>query len=378
MNLKKNLFTILLASLVSLTFTACEKKEESKQNIKETKKEVSVDVHTIKRQKYPVWVDFTGKTEAFKNVEITSRVTGELKKIYFKAGDFVRKDQLLFTIDDSEYKAILAQKQATLNKDRASLKLAIANVKRYEPLVKKALAAKEKLDELVAKQEELRAIVNADLSAIKQAKLDVDYCQIKATIDGKIGKNLVDIGNIISNQTKLASIVQSKTLYVNFNPSDKEVFLYNKYKSEEFPKVKVLPEEIDDTNVALDGRVDFVDNVTNETTGTVAMRAKIDNSQNYLFPGTFVKIKLFITDQIPLIAVHPNNIQENQLGSFVYVVDKNNEVKTKQVVIDYSNSDLTLIKEGLEEGDKVIVSATKRLTNNQKVKAVEVANPIKL
>ena len=365
--------SIIFTSL--FIFSACEKKEEKKVEAQEIKK-VEVQVNTMKKETYPIWVDFSGKTEAFKNVEVTSRVNGELKEIFFKAGEDVKKDQLLFKIDDSQYNAILEQKTAGLEKDQASLNLAISNVNRYKPLVKDGLAPREKLDELEATQKQLQAVVNASKASIKQATLDVEYTQIKATIDGKVGQNLLDVGNLVNaSSTILTKIVDSKKLYANFNPSTNEVSLINKYKSQENPTVKIKLENND--SIELKGNIDFIDNSTNETTGTVLMRAIIDNKDNIIFPGSFVEIKLFITDNIPLLAVQPNILGQNQLGSFVYVVNAENKIQSKQVEIQYSNKDLAIIKSGLEEGDRVVVSDITKLRNNLLVNATVVENKIK-
>lgn len=377
MSMKKVLLLPLAFGLITI-FSGCEeKKVEQKVEVKKEIKKVDVNVHTLKKQPYEIWVDFSGKTEAFKNVDVTSRVNGELKEVFFKAGDSVKKGQLLFKIDDSQYKAVLEQKMASLQKDKASLNLAISQVNRYKPLVEKGLAPREKLDELVASQRQYQAVVNADSATIKQSKLDVEYTNIKATIDGQIGKSFVDVGNLVSaSSTSLAKIVDSKILYVNFNPSAREVSLIKKYKSEANPRVKVRLENSEDT-IELKGNIDFIDNTTNETTGTVSMRAKIDNSENIIFPGTFVEIKLFITDKIPVIAVHPNNLGQNQVGAFVYVVNKENKIETRQVTTQYSNNDLAMIKDGLQEGDKVVVSNITKLRDGILVNANEVENPIK-
>lgn len=374
---KKILTSVFIASSL-LVFSACsdKKTEEKKVEVKEVKK-TEVQVHSIKKETYPIWVNFSGKTEAKNNVFVTAKVAGELKEIYFKAGDTVAKGQKLFKIDDRVYKAVLSQRKSSLQKDRANLNLAVANVKRYKPLVEKGLAPREKLDELVANQRQLQAVINSDNATIKEAQIDLDDTLIKASISGKIGKSLIDIGNNVSTSDKLVQIVQSNDLYVNFNPSSKEVFLLNQYKSEKYPKVIVLPEDIENMDLGLKGKVDFIDSVTNETTGTVGMRATINNEKELLYPGTFVNIKLFVTDKIPVITVHPNSLSQNQLGFFVYTVNAENKVQKIQVKVEYSNKDLAIIKSGLMIGDKVIVSATNKLQENQEVIASEVANPIK-
>jgi len=371
----KKILSLLIIFTSLFVFSACEKKEEKKVEAQEIKK-VEVQVNTMKKESYPIWVDFSGKTEAFKNVEVTSRVNGELKEIYFKAGDDVKKDQLLFKIDDSQYKAILEQKIAGLQKDQASLNLAISNVNRYKPLVKDGLAPREKIDELIATQKQLQAVVNASNATIKQAKLDVEYTQIRATIDGRIGQNLLDVGNIVNaTSTVLTKIVDSKKLYVNFNPSANEVSLIKKYKSQENPTVKIKLENND--SIELKGSIDFIDNTTNESTGTVLMRAIIKNEDNIVFPGTFVEIKLFITDEIPVIAVHPNILGQNQLGTFVYIVNSENRLEIRQVEIKYSNEDIAIIKSGLTEGENVVVSDITKLGNGTLVNATVVENKIK-
>lgn len=371
----KNLLKLPIVLILLLVFWGCEKKEEKELETKEIEK-VEVEVNKIVKKAYPIWVNFSGKTEAFKNVEVTSRVSGELKEIYFKAGDEVKKDQLLFKIDDSQYKAILEQKIAGLQKDEASLNLAISNVNRYKPLVKDGLAPREKLDELIATQKQLQAVVNASKASIKQATLDVEYTQIKATIDGKIGQNLLDVGNLVNaTSTVLTKIVDSKKLYVNFNPSANEVSLIKKYKSQDNPTVKIKLENND--SIELKGNIDFIDNTTNQSTGTVLMRAIIENEDNIIFPGTFVEIKLFITDEIPVIAVHPNTLGQNQQGTFVYVVNAENKLETRQVEIQYSNEDIAIIKSGLNEGDDVVVSDITKLGNGIAVNSIVVENKIK-
>jgi RND family efflux transporter MFP subunit len=371
----KKILSLVTIFTSLFVFSACDKKEEKKDQVQEIKK-IEVQVNAIKKKTYPIWVNFSGKTEAFKNVEVTSRISGELKEIYFRAGDEVKKDQLLIKIDDSQYKAILEQKIAGLQKDEASLNLAISNVNRYKPLVKDGLAPREKLDELIATQKQLQAVVNASKANIKQATLDVEYTQIKATIDGRVGQNLIDVGNLVNaTSTILTKIVDSKKLYVNFNPSANEVSLIKKYKSQDNPTVKVKLENND--SIELKGNIDFIDNTTNQSTGTVLMRAIIENEDNIIFPGTFVEIKLFITDEIPVIAVHPNTLGQNQLGTFIYVVNTENKLETRQVEIQYSNEDIAIIKSGLNEGDNVVVSDITKLGNGMLVNTTVVENKIK-
>ena len=365
---------ILWLLIFTLFGTACT--EENLKTTDEDTKPMEVNVHTVKRQTYPLWVQFSGKTEAVNEVVTVSRVSGEIKEQLFEAGDFVTKGQILFRIDKNEYQVIWDQKYAILEKDKASLNLAIANVKRYKPLVAEQLAPREKLDELIATKKQLEATIKADNAALRAAKLNLNYCDVKASIDGHISKELVLIGNIVNQGTELNRIVQTDHLYINFNPSSDEVVIINKYKSEEKPKVKVSLRNSKHSNLELDGKVNFIDNISNASTGTVAMRAKISNSDKLLYPGSFVQVKLFLSDDISIIAVHPDQISQNQQGQFVYIINNKNEIKIKQIKQAYVNNNLAIISKGLKEGDRVIVDTIHALIDGLKVTPIEVINPI--
>lgn len=367
---------LMLTALMGTVFlSGCDEKKEKIAVEKEVS--ISVNVHTLKKQAYPIWVEFSGKTQAVDEVMVVSRVAGELEARLFKPGDTVQKDQILFEIDKREYQAVWDQKNATLEKDRASLNLARANVKRYEPLVKEQLAPREKLDELIATKKQLEATIKADIAALEAAALDLEYCDVRANIAGQIGKELVLLGNIVNSGTELAKIVRTDFLYVNFNPSEHEVALISTYKSTQNPKVKVILKSRKHLDIELEGEVDFTDIVSNTSTGTVSMRAKIKNDNKLLFPGSFVSLRLFISDEIPVLAVHPDQISQNQQGQYVFVVNEKNEIETRQIKTAYSNNDLVIVQEGLAEGDKVLVGVVNALHSGTKVNYTEVENPIR-
>ena len=372
---------LLLLVFVLFAAVGCSDKKEDKKVTPKVVKKTDVKVYSIKEEKIPVWVDFSGKTEAFANVAVVARVKGNLEKRFFEPGDQVKKGDKLFKIEDSEYVAILDQYKASKKKNQASLKLAISSYERYKPLVEKELATREKLDQLVAEKEQVEALIKADESTIKQAKLNLDYTLVKATTDGMIGRNLIHIGNMVgtsSENSKLAVIVKSDPLYVNFTPSGDDTALILKYKSEAKPKVEVhIPSREGKEPDVHKGHIDFIDNKTNESTGTVSMRAIIENPNHALLPGTFVEIKLFLTDKIPVIALSPKNVMENQLGSYVYIVNDKNQLETRQVEISYATKSMLIIKKiSLKEGDKVVVSALRKLRKGLDVTAEEVDNPV--
>ncbi|SFZ97522.1 Probable RND efflux membrane fusion protein [hydrothermal vent metagenome] len=373
-DLNKVLSTFLI--MVSLVmFSGCSKKDEKKQVVV-APKPMEVKVHTLTKEKYPIWGEFSGKTEAVKKVIVKARVHGELLKQHFNPGDIVKKDQLLFSIDKSEYQAQWDQQNAILQKDKASLALALANVKRYRPLVKEQLAPREKLDELLATQKQFEAIVKSDEASLKKSQLNLQYCDVRANISGYIGREMVYLGNIINVGDELTQIVQVDYLYVTFNPTASDVAMLQKYKSEEKPKVRINLSKKKELNISLEGRIDFVDNVSNSTTGTVTVRAKILNKDKLLFPGSFVKIEVFMSDQYEVLAVHPDQVYQNQKGQFIYVVNDKNKIEEKTIDPYYSNNDMVLLPNE-HEGDRVVVETIAGLRAGMDVVAVEAPNPVK-
>ncbi len=364
----------LLLSLWLLVGCGAQKKEVTAEVEEDP---IEVKVHTLQEEKYPIWIYFTGKTQAFDEVDVIARVRGELKAYHFKPGQQVKKGDFLFSIDKSEYQAAWDQKNAILEKDKASYALAKANVKRYTPLVREQLAPREKLDELTATLKQLEATIRADKAALKRAKLDLEYCDVKASIDGQIGKPLILQGNLIKAGDVLAKIVQTDRLYVNFNPSAHEVALIKHYSKKRYPDVKVSLRGDGNITQPLTGQIDFIDNVSSSSTGTVAMRAVVENSEGLVFPGSFVKIALFL-GEYDVLAVHPDQISQDQLGQYVHLVDANNTVHIKHIKPIFSNNNLVLIGQDLKAGDRVVVGTFNGLVEGMKVTPKEVPNPIKV
>ena len=366
---------IVLWSIIVLLLGGCDK-ESATQTQAIDIPPTPVKVHTLKKETYPIWIHFTGKTQAINEVDVISRVTGELKAYHFKPGQQVKKNDLLFSIDKSEYQAVWDQKNAVLQKDKASYALAKANVKRYTPLVREQLAPREKLDELTATLKQLEATIKADEAALERAELDLEYCDIQASIDGQVGKPLILTGNIVKAGDVLTKIVQSDKLYVNFNPSAQEVALLKKYAQTQKPKVLVHQKDNAAVSEKLEGQIDFIDNISNASTGTVAMRAVVDNSKGLIFPGSFVEIDLFIGNY-KVLAVHPDQISQDQLGRFVQLVDANDTIRIKHIKPIFSTNELVLVGDTLKEGDRVVVGVFSGLTEGSKVAPEEVPNPVK-
>lgn len=320
-----------------------------------------VEIVTVEKKKYPVWVQSTGMTKAVSDQEIRARVAGRLEKRFFEDGAMVKKGDKLFLIEQSQYQSNLDAANSRKEKNEAALALAIADVKRYEPLVKEGLAARSTLEQYEAQRDALIAAVAADEAAVRNAELELSYTLITAPISGQVSARRVDVGNLVGygESTLLTTIVQTDKIYAYFSPSEQNVRKIYKFRSRKdlpaFIEVRGQGDEIFKRK-RLDGFVDFSNNIVDPLTSTVSMRATLDNKDQSVYPGTFVYINIFITDQIAFIMVPPQAIFEDQLGKFVYTVDANNTAKRTSVTTALSSRYYVSISSGLKENDKVVIS----------------------
>ena len=366
---KKILGTILLSSI--MMFSACS--EEKKAVVAKVAPPLSVNTITIKKAPVPIWKQFTGMTKSSADQEIRARVPGILKKIYFKDGAFVKKGQKLFMIEQDQYIAARDSAKAKKAQDEASLRLAQADVNRYAPLVKEGLAPRATLEQYQAQESALKAAILGDDAGIRTAELQLSYTMVRAPISGKVSARRVDIGNLVGQgeSTLLTTIMNIDPMYAYFSPSQNDVRLFEKYSDKKNPLAYITINGATE-QLRFDGRVDFSDNTVDPMTSTISMRAIIPNPKGAVLPGTFVYVNLFINDKYEFIMVPPEVIFTDQLGKFLYIVDKDNKAKRINIKTGYSTRFYASVSKGLSSGDRVIVSSLVKLKPGLSVKANDV------
>jgi len=359
-------------SLSSLLLLSACSTEEKQQQRKQTPP-LQVETITIQEQTVPIWKQFTGKTKASSDQEVRARVSGVLEKRYFQDGQLVHKGDKLFKIEDSEYVAALNAAKAKKAQDEASLQLATADVNRYAPLVKEGLAPRATLEQYQAQQAGLKAAIAGDKAQIKKAEIELSYTLIKAPISGRASARYVDVGNLVGQgeATLLTTIVNINPLYAYFSPSQDDVRTFSKYRKSDKSEVFI---ELDGSreDIRLDGYVDFTNNSVDPLTSTINMRAIIKNPEDKILPGSFVYVNVFINDTYKFKMIPPEIIFNDQLGSYVYVVDKNSTLKKVDIKTGYTTKYYVSVQSGLKDGDRVVVSALMKLKPNIKVKATDV------
>jgi len=363
---------IIFATFLLIT-TGC----STEQKQQTTKKQIPTKVQTITVQKKPIplWGRCTGRTKASNKQEVISRVSGILEERYIKDGEYVKKGQKLFKIQQDEYIAILQIKTAKLQEDEAALKLAVANVRRYAPLVKEGLAPRATLESYQAETAKLKAVIEGDKANIKEAKLNLSYTIIKAPISGKVSARRVDVGNMIDAKSAqvLTTIVKTNPIYAYFSPSQRDVMMFNRLSEEKKP-YSFIETQTPFGVKRYDGFVDFSDNVVDPLTSTITMRATISNPKNELLPGSFVHVNVFLTDKKDFIMIPPYVILSDQLGKYVYIVDKNNKAKRVDIKTGYRTKYYASVIKGLKQSDRVIVSSLMKIKPNQELSPIDVTD----
>jgi len=349
--------------------------EDKQQQMRKTPPPLPVQTITVQEKRVPIWGIFTGKTRASSHQEVRARVSGILEKVYFKDGEYVKKGQKLFKIEQSEYIAALNAAKAKKAQDEAALALAKADVARYTPLVEEGLAPRATLEQYQAKLAALNAAILGDKANIKEAQIKLDYTIIKAPISGKVSARHVDVGNLIGQgeSTLLTTIVRYNPLYAYFSPSQKDAMLMQKY-GESKDLDAFIEYKSSNGDIRLDGHLDFANNTVDPLTSTITMRAVIKNPETKILPGTFVYVNVFISDKYKFKMIPPEVIMDDQLGKYVYIVDNNSTVKRADITTGYATKYYVSVTKGVKSGDKVIASALIKLKPGMRVKASDVTD----
>jgi RND family efflux transporter MFP subunit len=327
-----------------------------------------VTVVPVIQQNVPLYLDFVGNLRATEEVEIRARVEGYLIKRAFRDGDDVKKGELLFLIDPREYNAELERSLAQLAKDRAALAFARSKVRRFTPLTEQELSPEDTLENWQTVVKERQGSVKAGEAAVELARLNLSYCTIRAPISGRIGRRLVDVGNLVGagEETLLATIMQMEPIYVYFSPSEHQI--PHIFQQHQQGKVQVTLTPTGGGAYPHPGKLDFIDNKVDPATGTITMRAVIPNPDKLLVPGQYVNVRLFLGEQPEALLVPEKTVGSDQGGSYVFVLGPENIVEQRYVKIGLKSQDnLLLIEKGLAKGDQVVVEGMQRIRPGVKV-----------
>ncbi len=328
-----------------------------------------VTVAKPEQRKVTLYMEVTGTTAAFNRVDLVARVQGFLDKVTYKDGASVKKGDLLFQIDQQDYKIALQIAEATAQQQEALLLQAEADLKRKQELVKTSAVSVANVDDARAKRDSTLAALDQAKGQVEQAKRNLEYTTILAPFDGTVSARLVDPGAMVGagSPTKLATIVQLDPLYVKFNIDEQQVLTVRERMREMGVTLKDLgPIPVDigtqtETGYPHTGTLDYVAPEIDSSTGTLAGRAVFDNKKGVLEPGLFVRVRIPKQLNVESILVPDVALGNNQQGRYLLVVDDKNVVQQRQVEVgDLVDGNLRIIKSGITPEDRVIVGGMMR------------------
>ncbi len=333
---------------------------------------VSVAVTSALKQNVPYYLSGLGSVTAFNTVTVKSRVDGELQKVNFTEGQFVREGELLAEIDPRPFQVALEQMEGQLFRDKAQLDNARVDFKRYDQLAKEGVIASQQVDTQNAMVAQLEGAVRADQAQIDNEKLQLIYCKITAPLSGRVGLRLVDQGNMIhaTDPNGLVVITQVQPIAVLFTlPEDNLPEVIQHMKNE---KLGVEAYSRDDQSMLASGELLTVDNQIDPTTGTVRFKAAFENRDLSLWPNQFVNTRLMLAVRKDAIVVPLAAIQRGTQGSYVYTV-KGGKANMQPVNVGLTQGNIALIATGLSVGDQVVVDGQERLQSGTPVEVHDVS-----
>ncbi|MFN8579507.1 MAG: efflux RND transporter periplasmic adaptor subunit [Gemmatimonadaceae bacterium] len=338
---------------------------------------VAVTVATSERGPAPYVVAANGVVEPLQSVAVQSQVGGVLAAVRFREGDEVQKGQLLFEIDPRPYESALKQSEAALARDQAQADNARRDAERFANLAQKDFVTKSQADQAQANADALRAVLESDKAAVANARFNLENASIRAPVSGKTGSLFVRLGNLVKPgaEPPLVIINQIRPILVRFTVSDRELPLVQRYARGSALKVSAVPATGDTTPIV--GKLSFVDNGVDTTTGTLTLKGEFENSDNRLWPGQFVRASVELYVEPNAVMVPSEAVQTSQEGTFVFVVDDKGTAAMRPVRVGRAigmAGEKTSIDSGLVEGLRVITDGQAKLAPGSRVE-VKASHP---
>jgi len=356
----------------------------------------------------PVTIPGVGTAEPVATVQVRSQVTGQLSQIHFREGQDVRKGDPLFTLDARPFQAALQQAQAVLARDTAQAKNAQAQRARYQDLFDRGLIARDQYETQTATASALEATIAADQAQIENARLNLQYTRIVAPISGRTGALGVHQGDLIraNDVAPLVVINQVSPIYVTFSVPGRYLPDIRRYQAQQALHVdarisaggtpgapQIAPASA--ANAAMPsadgqargtdggsapapsdslpgdtiepGKVSFIDNSVDPTTGTIKMKATFDNADHQLWPGLFVQVSVVLRVDPQAVVVPSAAVQASQSGQFVYVIAADRTAEIRNVAVERQQGDDVVIAKGISPGEEVVTDGQLRLTPGARV-----------
>jgi multidrug efflux system membrane fusion protein len=326
-----------------------------------------VVVASVEQRDIPVQIQAIGNVEAYQTVQIRSQVNGQIQKIFFKEGEDVRQGEPLFQLDKRPFQADLDKAIGQMKHDQAQAENSRIQAERYSGLEKQGIVSHEQAEQLRAQAKADASAVDADKASVEAAQVQLLYTDIAAPIDARAGALMINLGNLVkANDTPyLVQLNQVTPIYVTFSVPEANLDRVRQRFSSGQLKVLAYPKGHPDKPV--EGRLTFIDNGVDTTTGMFKLKGTYQNKDRRLWPGEFVDVALELSTQKNAMVIPTKAIQTGQQGEYVYVVRADSTAESRPVKTAGTYQNVTLIADGLKAGEQVIVNGQLRVAPNTKV-----------
>jgi multidrug efflux system membrane fusion protein len=304
--------------------------------------------------------EFSGRLEAAEYVELRPRVSGTIDKVHFTDGALVRKGDLLFSIDPRPFEAEAARAQSQLTSMKARSQLAESELARAQKLLDSQAVSKQEVDQLAASQRTSQADIQGAEAALRIARLNIEYAQVRAPIAGRASRANVTAGNVVNDQSVLTTIAGVSKVYAYFDGSERTYLRLKEAKTGgRAPKVRMAL--LDEPGFPHEGAVDFIDNRLNAQTGAVRMRAAFDNASGRFTPGLSARLRMESAAAYDAVLVPERAIGTDQTKKFVYVVEADGKPQFREVHLGALADGMRVVQGSVKPGEHVVVDGLQRI-----------------
>jgi RND family efflux transporter MFP subunit len=362
--------------LAALFLAGCDERSEGAAGANATPTPPEVTVANPLAQNLVEWTEFTGRFEAVDEVDVRARVSGYLNTVDFRDGQIVEKGDSLFLIDPRPFEIALQRAQADLASAEAQHELADLEFQRVADLAQSPAFSRASYDQRMQEKKAAEATLASAQAAVAEARLDLEYTQIRAPIDGRISDRRVDIGNLVTQETLLTTIVSLNPIYFVFDMSEADFLAYQRaVLAGELPSTRdratvVAAKLVDEDDWSRRGRMNFVDNVVDRGSGTVRARAEFLNPDYLIAPGQFGRIRIPGSPEYRAILIPDAAIVTDQSQKLVMTVTDDDRIEPREIRPGPTELGLRIVRRGLEATDRIVINGLVRVRPGMQVTPV--------
>lgn len=329
-----------------------------------------VPVTKIVKKTIPIYLDYSARTEAIRNIALQAKIAGYVQKQHVPDGTDVKEGDLLYTIDPRDFQAALDSAKAQLQRNTAALDYARGNVDRGTSLANSGYLDKNTYEQRTSALRQAEAALAIDQANVRAAEINLGYTKITAPFSGRLGRNQASVGALLTTgNATLNTLVQLDPIYVTFNPSEGDLAVIEKARTKGKVEAEVFVPGEDKARYS--GHLTFIDNSIDQSTGTIVARATIANAARTLLPGQYVRIRLAVSEKPDALVVPQVALGSSQLGKYVYVVGKDGKAEMRLVSLGPTDGTLVAIDKGVAEGDSVISGNLQKIGPGSPVQPIQ-------